>query len=525
MMRQGRGGHADRRQPVMGQVMGQVTEQVMGQAARLETIPLRPNPVPAGRAARPEGARWRRVLAAWAVCLALAPIFALMPCGSEAQAQGQFVRLAAGGKAGAMRVSVGKSETMRTDASFIDIVVGDPEIADVMPLTDRSLYVLGKKVGTTSVSVYDQSKKLVGVIEVEVSYNTGRLASELARRLPGATINVSSVNGRIMLSGVVPDAVTLDRAVTMARQFGPDIINSLSVGQPQQVMLEVRFIEASRSAGRELGISFDVLAKNFTLASGVAALASGSTPFGSLLGTVLSNGVQADILIQALEEKGLVRRLAEPNLVAQSGERASFLAGGEFPIPVQADLGRITVEFKKFGVGLAFTPTVLAHGLISLKIEPEVSALDPTNKIRVGGFEIPSLTVRRASTTIDLRDGQSFAIAGLLQNTVITTDQQLPWLGDIPVLGALFRSAAYQKKETDLAIIVTPRLVRPARPGDGLKTPLDATVPGNDVDYFLLGQSEVWAKSNGGSTREGADGLPGGHIIDVRKGVSHVARR
>jgi pilus assembly protein CpaC len=468
--------------------------------------------------------------------LATAVLAGPAPCAAEGRGEGRLIELLSGRKVGGIRVAVGKSETLRTDASFIDIVVGDPEIADVMPLTDRSLYVLGRKIGTTSVSIYDAGKKLVGVIDVEVSYNTSRLAAEIARRLPTAAISVSSVNGRIILSGSVPDGVTLDKALTLAKQFGSEVINSLSVTQPQQVMLEVRFIEAARSAGRELGISFDVLAKNFTLLSGTAGLVSapgaattglisGSTPFGSMLGTILTNGVQADVLIRALEEKGLVRRLAEPNLVAQSGERASFLAGGEFPIPVQADLGRITVEFKKFGVGLSFTPTVLAHGLINLKIEPEVSQPDTTNKLRISGIEVPSLTVRRAATTIDLRDGQSFAIAGLLQDQVTTSDQQLPWIGDIPVLGALFRSASYQKRETDLAIIVTPRIVRPARPGDSLKTPLDATKPGNDVDYFLLGKSEVWAKSNGGSQREMTAANPGGHIIDIPRGATYVEHR
>jgi pilus assembly protein CpaC len=180
--------------------------------------------------------------------------------------------------------------------------------------------------------------------------------------------------------------------------------------------------------------------------------------------------------------------------VALSGDTANFLAGGEFPIPVAQQQNAITIEFKKFGVGLAFTPTVLADGVINLKIEPEVSQIDPTNSIRIGGIEIPSLTVRRANTTIELRDGQSFAVAGLLQSMNEVSQAQLPWVGNIPILGALFKSAAFQKKETDLVIIVTPRIVRPSRPGDLVRTPLDNTLPPNDVDFFLHGVQEITPK-------------------------------
>jgi pilus assembly protein CpaC len=200
-----------------------------------------------------------------------------------------------------------------------------------------------------------------------------------------------------------------------------------------------------------------------------------------------------DAMISALEERGIARRLAEPNLVALSGDTASFLAGGEFPFPVASQFNQITVVFKKFGVGLAFTPTVLSGGLINLKIEPEVSQLDPTNVVQVGNISVPSIIVRRASTTIELRDGQSFAIAGLLQSQTSSDSNQLPWIADVPVLGTLFRSASYQKRETDLVIIVTPRLVRPARPGDLLRTPLDSTTPPNDSDLFLHGKMEMSA--------------------------------
>jgi pilus assembly protein CpaC len=443
-----------------------------------------------------------------------------------APAHAREVELAAGRQAANVKVSIGKSESVRTGESFSEVIVSDPDVADAIPLTDRSLSVLGKKIGTARVSVYGEGKKLVGVFDIEVSYDTSRLGSELAQRFPHARFRVSSVNGRIMVSGTAPNAVMVDQAMTVAKQFGADVINAVKVSAPQQVMLEVRFVEASRSASRELGVNWQVLGTTLAnggtgvgAAVGASTLLSGSAPFGTIVGRLLGSGLQADGLLQALEERGVIRRLAEPNLTALSGDTASFLAGGEFPIPVSSTLGTTTVEWKKYGVGLAFTPTVLGDGVINLKIEPEVSQLDPTTTIQVGAINVPALIVRRANTTVELRDGQSFAIAGLLQANNTTNQKQLPWLADVPVLGALARSAAYQKNETDLVIIVTPRLVRPARPGDVLRTPFDASKPANDPEFFLLGQSEITVPMDR-RIRGRSDGRPApiGHILDVAKG-------
>jgi pilus assembly protein CpaC len=279
--------------------------------------------------------------------------------------------------------------------------------------------------------------------------------------------------------------------MSIAKQFDPSVVNNMAISQPQQVMLEVRFLEASRNIGRDLGIQWNVVGRRFSAMTGSGLASSGNTPFGTFLASVLSGGVSADALIDALEQRGLARSLADPNLVALSGQTASFLAGGEFPFPVQGDQGRITVEFRKFGVGLKFLPVVLSDGLISLQIEPEVSQLDYTNVLTVGGLTVPGLVVRRANTTVQLRDGQSFAIAGLLQATSSNSANQLPWISDVPVIGALFRSASFARHETELAIIVTPHLVRPVDPAHHLQTPFDRTVPGNDVDRFLLGRQEV----------------------------------
>jgi pilus assembly protein CpaC len=442
----------------------------------------------------------------------------LLPAGG-AQAAERLVQM--GKRAMNVNVVIGKSEDIRTDQSFMEVVVGDPEIADVNPLTDRTISVLGKKIGTTRVTVYAEGKKQVGIFDVEVSYDTAKLSDELARQFPRAHIKVQPVNGRIMLSGTAPDGVVVDKAVTIAKQFGTDVINSIGVTQPQQVLLEVRFVEAQRNASRELGINWHIFGNSASVTTGVGALISNSTPFGTIMATLLGKGIQADLLIQALEERGVARRLAEPNLVALSGDTASFLAGGEFPFPVQGQLNQITIEFKKFGVGLAFTPTVLANGLINLRIEPEVSQLDPTNTISIGGVTIPSLIVRRASTTIELHDGQSFAMAGLLQANSTTSANQLPWIADVPILGALFRSAQYQKNETDLAIIVTPRLVRPARPIDMVRTPLDDSLPANDGDFFLNGQHEV-RRAPVQDISDDPQGPEGGHILDLPQRGAYI---
>jgi pilus assembly protein CpaC len=294
-------------------------------------------------------------------------------------------------------------------------------------------------------------------------------------------------------------------------------------------MLEVRFVEADRNAGRELGLSFAI--RSTTTGRGITTgafrppvtnengqftnvyntnLPSQNTPFGTLVATFLGAGVQADVLIQALEQKRLGRRLAEPNLVALSGETASFLAGGEVPIEITQGNGATSTSFKEFGIRLNFTPTVLDNGLINLRLEPEVSDISgytPRGQ--------PLLSIRRATTNIEVRDGQSFAVAGLLRSVHTKNQEQLPWLGQLPVIGALFRSSAFREDETDLVIIVTPRLVQPTKPGRPLATPLDKTKPSNDVEFFLLGALEVDNKT----IKKFQDGTgvigPYGHVVDL----------
>jgi pilus assembly protein CpaC len=510
----------------------------------------------------------RSIATTGALALAASIVLAALPGGAgDAYAQ-RTIQFAAAKRTASIGLAVGKSEDVRTDASFVDILVGNPAIADVNPLTDRSISILGKKIGTTRVSLYGEAKNLVGVFDIEVSYDVSKLAEEIALRFPNAKVRISTANGRVLLSGTVPDAVVLDNIVSVAQQFGDkptDIINSLQVAQPQQVMLEVRFVEAARSAGRALGVQWNTFGKNaitnvgdgvpssqLPVTNGVfgaqpnvttptaggpnvgsqsltispfvsAGVLSATAPFGLLIGQLLGKGFQADVVVNALETRGLARSLAEPNLVALSGDTANFLAGGEYPIPMVGALGQVSVEYKRYGVSLAFTPTVLNRGLINLKIEPEVSEIDPSNSVAVSStISVPALTVRRASSTIELRDGQSFVLAGLLQNSSTTSQQQLPWIGDVPVLGTLFSSKSYQKNETDLIIIVTPRIVQPTRPGDTIKTPLDNTLPANDVDFFLFGKPEVARRENRrGEASYGKAQV--GHMLDLPKGEYHAS--
>lgn len=424
------------------------------------------------------------------------------------------------GKISRASIVAKKSQVVEIGRPYETALVAEAEIADVVPLSDHSVYVLGKKVGATRITVVGKDQKIIQLIEVEVTPDVQNLRAKLKESMPGTDIKVSSVNGGIVLSGIAYDGPEIERAMAIAKRYSPDpVTNAMSLAGPQQVMLEVRFVEASRAANRELGIStrgrakttgFDTNDQVFKPDFGplqAAALLSGAEPFGSLITRVLEGGTNVDVMIRALEEREMARRLAEPNLITTSGDTASFLAGGEFPFPVSASDNRISIEFKQFGVALAFTPTVLSGGLINLKIAPEVSDIDDTVSVEVNNVRIPGLVVRRANTTVELKDGQSLAIAGLLKHDHRKLQAQLPWVGQVPVLGALFRSATYQKQDSDLVIIVTPRLVKPARPNEPLKTPLDKPMASNDPDFFINGRAEVTGDERRRDTK------PAGHII------------
>ena len=448
-------------------------------------------------------------------------------------------------------VTLHKSRTIRFSKPIKTATIGSTAIADMTPMTDRTLYIQGKAIGTTNISVFDDNMQLVEVVDLEVAIDTANLQGKIRASTGSNSIRVSASNGEVVLSGIAPDAVAADRAVSVAKSMvkAGDLVNAMTVAPTQQVMLKVRFLEASRSAERDLGVNWYGTNANgsrgFSTGNGypVTVPAGGGisviqsagallstatgTPFGVVLANLVNNGKNIDVMISALETKGLVRRLAEPNLVALSGDTARFLAGGEFPVPmaVATTTGQgvtPTIEFKKFGVSLTFAPTVLKRGLINLRISPEVSELDFANAVTISGTRIPSLVVRNAQTTVELREGQSFAIAGLLQSRGVRNIDQLPWLGSVPVLGALFRSAAYQNQESDLVIIVTPHLVRPATPGDRLATPFDERLPSNDADFFVNGQMEVPKRYSDYVSSGGDIQGPYGYIIGVEHGSNQT---
>ncbi|WP_274629528.1 type II and III secretion system protein family protein [Arvimicrobium flavum] len=399
-------------------------------------------------------------------------------------------------KPASVKIARGKPRTIKTDVPFYEIVIGDPEIANVNPLTDRSFYVLGNNLGTTGIALFDQNKQLVGTVDVEVTLDTERLASTIRDTVPGADIKVKSANGRLVLSGEAQDAVAAEKAQKIASEFSGEenVINSVNISSSQQVQLNVRFVEVNRDVARELGTKITAAYAGHNGGVIINSDPKGPvspTPAGQIIGGLISGGWSIDVAIKALEDRGVARRLAEPNLIARSGEKASFLAGGEFPIPVSEEDNRVTVTYKKFGISLDFMPTVLSDGLISLDIEPEVSSVDPSSSYQVGNISIPGFIVRRASTSVDLKSGQSFMVAGLLQSENHLGNQRVPGLGQMPVLGALFSSKAYERRETELVMIVTPYLVKPIDPSRRAVTPADQLAPANDADFFLGNVEEV----------------------------------
>ncbi len=442
---------------------------------------------------------------------------ALAVVGCAQPAFAQAVSIAEGVHAGELDVPVNKSQVLRTDRPYSKALVGNPDIADVLPLGDRSVYVLGKKAGTTSLTLYDRADRLIAVLDVVVGPDVMTLKRQLSEIMPGDDISARMSNDSVILEGTVGSSVAADRAVQVAETYAPGkIVNLLSIGSAQQVMLEVRFSEMKRSALKQIGVNWDILSDGGKLAgvsgggsslvpdpdTGLGVLKHGAITdsFGIISRAFRGLGENFNVTLDALEKKGAVTTLAEPTLIALSGETASFLAGGEFPVPVAQNVGgnsgggasssAITVEWKPFGVSLAFTPTVLADGVINMVVAPEVSSIDPSASIVINNLTIPGLQTRRAKTVVELRDGESFALAGLIRKDFQDTIRQVPFLGSIPIIGALFRSTGFQHEETELVIIVTPHLVRPVR-GGTLKVPTDRVGPPHEADLLLNGRTDT----------------------------------
>ncbi len=428
-----------------------------------------------------------------AVAISSLAIFSGSPAHGEAVGS---VRMASGSDASTgatMVVPINKSQTLRVDRAIGKAVIGNDEIADVLPVSLSSVYVLGKAIGSTNLSLFDRKGALIAVVDVVVGPDTQGLKRKLAELLPTEAIGVTVSNDSVVLDGRISSPAAAERAALLAETFAPKkVINMMSIGTPQQIMLEVRFSEMSRGTVKELGITSLSFGNGLTNATGGVTspgFASGASAggFRGTIGFPLSN---LNFTLDALEQKGLSRTLAQPNLIALSGETASFLAGGEFPIPTGVTQnGQISITFKEFGVSLRFTPTLLEDGLINLIVAPEVSSLDPSAGITLSGVSVPGLKTRRARTTLELRDGQAFAMAGLIQTDFADTVNAVPLLSKVPIIGALFRSTSFNRKETELVMIVTPRIVRPV-PAGVLAQPSDRVQDPSDIDLFLLGKSE-----------------------------------
>ncbi len=432
-------------------------------------------------------------------------------------------------------ITAGKSVVVESRTVVKRISVAAPNIADVVVLTPRQAYINGKTPGITTVTFWDVKDNVSAIFDVDVVPDIARLRSELHETFPEEKeLRVTSSNGSITLSGTVSSTTGLSQVLALAEPYAladkngkGRITNLLQVGGVHQVMLEVRVSEMSRSLSQSLGINFNGVSSNGRQ-FGVSMLNNLSSTTGGVFGQAfqqrnpisgdiltipptttgfpispttvtgnvngmlrfLGNGATWTVLIDALKDQGLLKVLAEPTLIALSGKNANFLAGGEFPIPIpqpSASGSIIAIQYKPFGVALNFTPTVLSNNKISMQVAPEVSELDFSQAVSLQGYVIPSLTTRRVFTTIELADGQSFAIAGLLKDEVREEMQKYPLLGDIPILGALFRSSSFQKNETELVIIVTPHLVKPLDM-QNQPLPTDWFVEPDDFEFFLLGK-------------------------------------
>jgi len=411
------------------------------------------------------------------------------------------------GQGAPIEIELNKGTLIRLDHAAQTVFVADPKIADIQVKSPTLVYVFAKKVGETTLFAVDDHERVLLDAPITVSHDLSRLNSALKSLLPDSDVTATSVDGALVLTGAVADPVEAEDARRISARFiskDDEVINRLAVTGPNQVNLRVRVAEVSRDALKQFGFNWEALFSagplTAALAIGNPVLAAGGgflrSPDASInnLGATLNNGsVSLNTVIDALADEGLVSILAEPNLTAVSGETANFLAGGEFPVPVpQSSAGggatSVTVEFKKFGVSLAFTPTVLRDGLINLKVIPEVSQLSDTGSVEVEGFSIPALTTRRAETTIELASGQSFAIAGLFQNGTTHNLSKFPGLGDLPILGALFRSDKFQRQETELVIVVTPYIVRPVS-GMKMALPTDGLVAPNDYERIIAGRA------------------------------------
>ena len=416
-----------------------------------------------------------------------------------------------------MQIEVNKGRVIRLPRPVATVFIADPEIADVQVKSPTLVYVIGKKPGETTLYAADANETMLASVEIHVVHSMARLRGEVSRHYPDMPVRFGSLGNSIIIDGAVPTPAVAADIGRLAGKFVPEggeVVNRLGITSPVQVNLRVRVAEISRAARKQLGFNWTVDGSVGSFAFGLAT----SNPFAvaqdvtaDVISGALTTGTwNANVAIDALADEGLVSILAEPNLTALSGETASFLAGGEFPILVPQGDFRVTVEYKPFGVSVAFTPTILNGKLISMRVRPEVSELTEDGAVDFpfgdGSLRVPALRVRRAETTVELGSGQSFAIAGLLQNNTSHTVHKLPGLGDIPILGQLFRSDNFRRDESELVIIVTPYIVRPAASPAVMAEPTDGFSPPSDVERMVYGGTYRRQPQTGARSIVAADG-------------------
>ncbi len=466
---------------------------------------------------------WKATRATWCYLLASLSVAAyVLVFGAASAVKAQPLEVGSNDSV-ELNLEVNRGRLLKLSAAASTVFVANPEIADVQVKSPSLVYVIGKGAGDTTLYAVDSRERVLASVDVSVSHNIARMDEAIAQLHPESEVTVSSVGDTVVIDGLVSSASVAEniRRLALSAVGDPEkIMLRLGIDAPTQVNLRVRVAEVSRDIDKQLGFNWSIAGQAAGIAFGIAT----SNPFNASVTqhTLSASGIgigsfDLNAVIDALEEEGLISVLAEPNLTALTGESASFLAGGEFPILVPDSDGRVTIEFKKFGVSLSFTPTLIGQDRVNLHVRPEVSQLSSTNAVTLNNFQVPSLTTRRADTTVELGSGQSFAIAGLIQNNVTHDISKFPGLGDVPVLGSLFKSDRFQREESELVIIVTPYVVRPvsrprlASPADGLESP-------HDWERIVIGGTHRQRPNSGAPTtidRQGESLIgPVGFLLD-----------
>ncbi|WP_319471083.1 type II and III secretion system protein family protein [uncultured Pseudodesulfovibrio sp.] len=431
----------------------------------------------------------------WKILVGAAVMVAVIGAASYAMAKVDVLNTEA---PGVIRLVAGKSTILNVDKPVSRVSLSSEEAASIIILSPKQIYITAKELGTSTLTLWS-GKAVSNIYDLVVTPDVTRLKRMIHEIFPQETaVQVLSSGESITLSGSVNNTGNLTSILALAEAEAPEkVVNLLRVDGVQQVMLEVRVAEMSRTVIKRLGINFISTLNSFTFYSFLNNLTQftsagdGTVQLNKVNGIVNYTSKNFNIrgYFDALKANGLIRTLAEPTLTCVSGESADFLVGGEIPIPIPQALGNVAIEFKPFGIGLSFTPTVMSSGLINLQVAPEVSELDYTKKVNLSGFEIPAITTRRAATVIDLADGQSFAIAGLISDQLRENNNRFPGLGDIPILGTLFSSKDFEKSKTELVIIVTAHLAKPLDM-EKQTLPTDGFKEADDFEFYMLGLLE-----------------------------------